>query len=337
MLYFISLRFLNKIGKYLLGFIKLNLFKILRKMLLKHNLIDVAFYEKITKKYLILKILLYPAILFNRWLCRKKDLWQMEIIDNLVAMQVGESILKLDEADGVFAVNKNSDLFMRLIREKHYEPHLMAFCKKHLDQSKDVIDVGANIGFYTVMLAKNIGNQRILAIEPTKGALRLLRKNIELNNVGDKVEVFDGVVSDFNGSVQIKTISGKEEFSSIGEMSHPSISDLKWENEEVKSIKLDDLVEQKSINPGFIKIDVEGSEHLVFTGAKNILSNFRPIILSELNDIMLKKNGSSAKEVIDLIESFNYNVYDATDFSTLPGSKDFGDIVCFPKEIVIDM
>jgi hypothetical protein len=77
---------------------------------------------------------------------------------------------------------------------------------------------------------------------------------------------------------------------------------------------------------------VEGAENLVFAGANELLSKKRPVILSEMCDFLLKKNGSSAKETIDLIKKHEYDVINPIDPAIEPGSQDFGDVLCFPKE-----
>jgi FkbM family methyltransferase len=298
---------------------------------------DIDQLRELTNKNPILKAALYPAVVTGRSFLKKKYSWQKEIINNLGEMLVGDPVIKVDEFKGVFAVDPCSDLFSRILIQKYYEPKLVKFCTRYLDPNRDVIDVGANVGFYTVMFAKSIAQRKVLSIEPTKNALQRLRKNIELNGVIDKVDVFEGVASNRNGTVEIKTIKGKEEYSSLGEMEHPSIANEKWVSEKVISTTLDELVERKSLDPGFLKIDVEGAEHLVFQGAQKILGEKRPIILSEMSEFLLRKNGSSAKEVIDLIKAHEYDLFDPLDLSTQPEAKDFGDILCFPKEMKVRM
>ena len=288
--------------------------------------------KKIATKYPILRAVLYPVIAARRLLQKKNNLLLKEVTNNLSEILIGDPIIRVDEFEGVFAVDIRSDLFSRIVLNRHYEPQLAQLCRRYLDKNRDAIDVGANIGFYTVMFAKNLAQQKVLSIEPAKSTLQRLQRNVALNGVMHKVEVFEGVASNRNGAVEIKTIKGKEEYSSLGAMDHPSITKEKWALEEVMGATLDELVKQKSLDPGFLKVDVEGVEHLVFTGAKKVLSEKRPVILSELSDFLLKRNGSSAREVIDLIKSHGYDVFDPINPSIQPGAKDFGDILCVPQE-----
>jgi FkbM family methyltransferase len=291
--------------------------------------------KRISNKHPIIMAALHPAIIAKRSLLKNKYRLQQKVIDNLVEILIGDPVIRVDEFNGIFAIDPNSNIFSRVILLKCYEPQLVKFCMRYLDTNRDVIDVGANIGFYTVMFAKNIAQKKVLSIEPTRNAIQRLRRNIELNGVIDKVDVFEGVASNRNGIVEIKTIKGKEEYSSLGEMNHPNIANNKWTSEEVMSATLDELIEKKSIDPGFLKVDVEGAEHLVFEGAKKVLGEKRPIILSELSDFLLRGNGSSAIEVINFIKEYEYDLFDTNNPSIQPGSKDSGDILCFPKEMKV--
>lgn len=276
-----------------------------------------------------------PLLRLRRLIIEKKYLRERAVVNTISGMLIGDPIIWVKEFNGKFYVDITGDLFFRLVTEKEYEPKLVKLCLKYIDKDKDIIDIGANIGFFTVLFANTVKKGKVLSVEPTKKALSRLNKNIELNNVKDKVDIFEGVASNNNENIEIKIIEGKEEYSSIGNITHPSVVNQQWKTEKVKSIRLDELVHEKSLNPGFIKIDVEGAEHLVFQGAQKVLKTHRPIILSELNDYLLKKNGSSSKAVIDFITSCDYDIYDPINPSINPGQMDFGDIVCFPKELKI--
>jgi FkbM family methyltransferase len=283
----------------------------------------------------LLRGLLYPAVMTKRVLLHSKYTCQKEIIDNLKELILGDPVIRVEEFKGVFEVDAYSDLFFRIIADKNYEPKLANLCLKYLNPNRDVLDVGANVGFYTVMFAKMVARKKVLSIEPTVNALKHLRKNIELNGVKNKVEIFEGVASNKNDVVQIKTVKGKEEYSSLGVMEHPSISGEKWIFEEVMSMTIDKLIEEKNLDPGFLKIDVEGAEHLVLEGARKLLMDQRPVILSELSDFLLRKNGSSAKAVTTLIAEYDYDIFDPCTPSGSFKIKDFGNILCFPREMKI--
>jgi len=284
-------------------------------------------------KYSFVRIVLYPVVFVRRYILKSIQNIKMSVVDNLGKLLCEDPLLNIEGFNGDFVIDKHSHIFKRLVLEGEYEPKLIKYCEMLIDKDRDVIDVGANVGFFTVLFAKSINeNQKVLSIEPTSRALKRLRKNIAINKIHDKVILFEGVASNVKGNVEIKTIPGKEEYSSLGSMSHNAITDEEYVLEDVKSLTIDSLVDINEIDPGFIKIDVEGAEHLVFEGAKNVIKKYRPIILSELSDFLLKKNGASSTEVINLIRQFNYTIIDPMHPSASLDTNILGDILCIPNE-----
>jgi len=296
------------------------------------DLLDKSSLKELIKKNQILKRTLHPISVARKMFFRKKREAQYEIINNLKDILAGDPLIKVDEFQGIFLLDCRSDLFKRLVLYKCYEPELVQCCKDLIDKNRDTIDIGANVGFFTVLFAKTLNNRKVLSIEPTNLALSRLYKNILLNQVQEKVIVFEGAASNSIGEVQIKTIEGKEEFSSLGAMMHPSIATEKnYSLEKVKASTIDDLIQRYSIDPGFIKIDVEGVEHLVFAGAKNTLLNNKPIILSELSDYLLRENGSSAKDVVNFIKECGYDVINPLSPNVPLVFEEVKNILCLPK------
>lgn len=260
----------------------------------------------------VLNFLLNPVVSERRKRLRKDFEPKLQVYNLLSEILVHDPILHLEEFNGDFLIDKRSTLFRRVITRSCYEPKLVQLALKYVDQSRDVIDVGANIGFYTILLAKHVNeNVRLLSIEPTPNAIAILKKNLELNKVLEKVIVFEGVVSDKTDIVNISVVPGKEEYSSIGSMSHDSIISENYINIEVKSATLDSLIELHGLNPGFVKIDVEGVENLVLNGSSRLLEKYRPVILTEVSDNLLLKNGFSAQELFEQISFYEYKIIDA--------------------------
>jgi len=285
--------------------------------------------RSLVQRYPFLRKLLYPVI----FLRRLKYTYQEKVYQHLCELLIEDPVIKVPEFQGVFIIDCRTDIFKRLLINKDYESSLVNLVIKHLDKNRDAIDVGANIGFYTVLFAKILSGRKVLAIEPSKNSLQRLYKNLANNNVMDKVIVFEGAVSDYVGIGEIKTLDGKEEYSTLGQWKHPAIKDEGFVVHKVEVSTIDNLVDRYSLEPGFIKIDVEGMEHLVLKGARATLENYRPIVLSELSDFLLKHNGSSSVEVINFFKSLDYIVIDAETPDVKPELKPFTNILCIPKEV----
>ena len=277
----------------------------------------------------VLDALRYPVLKLKQW--ARTD--TTSALDNLAALLVCDPVIRIEEFNGIFRVDPRSDLFRRLIVEGVYEPTLVHALVKYLDPCRDFIDVGANVGFYTVLLAQLLPKAKVLAVEPTNKAYERLVDNVRMNRVEGNVILFKGVVSDAVGAREIKVVPGREEYSSLGEMCHPKIAQAEFVVEQVLSSTIDKLVDTYGLNPGLLKVDVEGYEHYVFQGAKATLASKRPVVLSELSDPLLRKNGSSSQEVVRFITSLNYKIYDPLAPGVSPSARAFGDIICVPAEV----
>lgn len=131
----------------------------------------------------------------------------------------------------------------------------MAFVLHVLRPGDLFVDVGANIGSYTV-LASAVCGARSIAIEPDPGTVQSLKRNVEVNGIGDRVTVIETAVGAEAGAVRFTV--GKDTTNRVtGEADEPT--------REVKVCTLDDILANK--DPLLIKMDVEGYEPQVVGGA----------------------------------------------------------------------
>src|SRR3546814_9162768 len=96
-------------------------------------------------------------------------------------------------------MSPKSHLFRRLFINGEYEPELAKLFLKYLDPSRDVIDIGANIGFFSVLAGRRLSTGRVLSVEPTDAAFARLSRNVQLNGVSDRAILHQGLISDTHG------------------------------------------------------------------------------------------------------------------------------------------
>ena len=262
---------------------------------------------------------------------RRRVATYTEVLASLSKVLADDPVVRLDEFRGNFVIGAESDLFRRIVYRQAYETGLARLVADRVDHSRDVIDVGANIGFYSVLFAKLIhGDRRVLAVEPVPDALSRLRRNLSRNGVSEKVVVVEGIATDCAGKSFMNVIPGKEEYSSSGALVHPSALRLDHHQLEVNAFTLDELVGKFELNPGLIKIDVEGGEHKVINGAAETLRRFQPTLIMESSDPLLKEQGSSAASLISQCRKFGYTVLDAHDPQSPPDHKQYTELLCIP-------
>ncbi len=285
------------------------------------------------------KFALSPAIATRRMYSRHVRAIQQACYDHLRVRLSEDPVMEIGECDGTFAMDVRSDIFKRLVFNGEYEPDLMRLCRSLIDPQRDAIDVGANLGFFTVLFSKILApsGRRVVCVEPTPNALRRLHANIQRNGVADTATVFEGVVSSAPGMVELTVIVGKEEYSCLSGGKHPRITGVEGvefavEQRQTPATTVDLLVAENGLDPGFIKVDVEGAELMVFQGAEATLAKSRPIVLSELCEPLLAKAGATIAEVIEVFQRHDYAVLDPSDLgSTAPRFVE-EEMLCIPRE-----
>jgi FkbM family methyltransferase len=264
------------------------------------------------KRSPLLRMLFWPYILVKRVFIRKGYERFYRRYDDMLRLVKSESLeIEVKEFEGVFAIGKESLLAKFILKEGGFEPKVAALAKEHLNPSKDVVDIGANVGFFSVLLGKHLElGRRVLAVEPTPGALKRLRWNLVHNDVSN-VLVHEGVAGNSRDPVSFNVVVGREEYSSMKSISHAHALQFATQSITVPCAKVDDLVAQYALEPGFLKVDVEGAEWEVFQGAVQTLQRFRPVIITELDDGLLRGFGSSFAQVRAFLEEHGYVLFDS--------------------------
>jgi FkbM family methyltransferase len=172
----------------------------------------------------------------------------------------------------------------------------------------------------------------VAAFEPSQEAFEKLLKNVAHNEVGEKVLLLPCGASNSTGSSALYHVPGRTEYSSFVPIVHPAASRDFIVSQDISTVTVDEVVSNHELRPAFLKVDVEGAEHLVIAGSRRTIQKHRPVILMEIAEQLLQSAGSSAQAVIEDIRSYDYVVIDPVKPRLQPGTRPFGDIVCFPKE-----
>jgi FkbM family methyltransferase len=148
-----------------------------------------------------------------------------------------------------------------------YEPEQTALFVKHLSPGGTLLDVGAHVGYYTLLSAQLVGPRgRVVAFEPNPTNHRFLQRHAALNGCA-QVEVVAAAVSDQNGVARFDFGTG----SGTGHLAEEGTL-------EVRTVRLDDFCAERGLRPDAVKIDVEGAELRVLHGAEATLAAARPVI-----------------------------------------------------------
>jgi len=183
-----------------------------------------------------------------------------------------------------------------------WEPEVVESIQKHVMARMTVLDLGAQSGFYSLLLSKLVGVQgKVFAFEPLPANFRILEENLRLNQI-QNVVVRREAVSDRSGEISFEF--PHEEASLVA---GPVLEGDNQGTLNVPSISLDEFVRQTHHSIQFIKMDVEGAETAVLRGAVQTLSTFHPAMIVELH-YDPPQNGLQPHPAISLLEKLGYQI-----------------------------
>jgi len=189
------------------------------------------------------------------------------------------------------------------------EPNEFLFVHTFLKPNMVMVDVGANDGFFTVVAARRVGPAgKVYAFEPSEREFQRLKTNVASNGLRN-VQPVKKAVAEARGEGVLRICEyGHEGQNTLGEFVH-QVSGLGTQPVELCS--LDDYFASPGLTRlDLIKIDAEGAEAKVLAGARGLIAKFQPVILLELLDSALRKQGSSADSVLALLREFDYQIFD---------------------------
>ena len=190
-----------------------------------------------------------------------------------------------------------------LYKRGTYETELSTYVLRHLQMPEDaiVLDIGANLGWYSLLLGRRFPNARIHAFEPEPRNLELLRENLKLNHVRN-VSVHAAAVAEQGGTMELYPYAEKN----MGRHSLLPINDQKPVS--VQVVQLDEFLVEQVVAPeqvGFVKIDVEGYEVPALRGAQKLLAAGPPI-LSEFAPKYMRRGGLEPRDYLELFAGHGY-------------------------------
>ncbi len=169
------------------------------------------------------------------------------------------------------------------------EPEVQEALAELIKPGQTVYDVGANIGFFTILCSRLVGPQgRVYAFEPIPQNLATLRHNVTLNALSN-VTIVEKALSSSTGTAEM-FVSPWSAFHSLNVEGATKQDDHGPQVGEVtvQTVTLDEFVQGEGVRaPDLVKIDVEGAELIVLGGMRETLRAVKPLLLCELHDTNL--------------------------------------------------
>ena len=218
--------------------------------------------------------------------------------DSIITKKYGHKMF-LDKIDSLYlSVNKDWG---------DYEKEIL---ENNIWEGNVVLDIGANIGFYTLIMAKLVGEKgKVYAFEADPTNFNILKKNVEVNGYKNIILVNKAIL-DCNKTIKFYVDKGNTAGNSL-------FKGNKQKYNEIESVKLEDYFpENQKID--FIKIDIEGSEGRAIKGMANLLDKNKKIkIITEFYPKLLNGVGKevdlNAEDYLKFLRKKGFKLYDIDD------------------------
>ena len=186
-----------------------------------------------------------------------------------------------------------------------YESAEVAVVKQWIKPGDTVLDIGTNIGFYSLLFCTLVGDTgKVIGFEPLSFLCQKARLSVEENRFSSICTIHNAAVADQNGTLSIRHAPQTTNFGG-GHIAPHGAPPAHHVDELVQVVRIDDQLPSTRVS--FIKIDVEGAEPMALAGAKHLLQRDRPVIIAELHNRQLSKiGGSSASQLINQLAAIGY-------------------------------
>ncbi|HYE27050.1 MAG TPA: FkbM family methyltransferase [Allosphingosinicella sp.] len=181
----------------------------------------------------------------------------------------------------MFVDSRDISLAAHLLLDGFWEPWLTQFVARTVGPRSVVADIGANVGYYTMLLADLVGpSGKVFAVEPNPDSVELLRRSVLLNGFAGRTEIVEGAAGDAAGKATLWTQDSTPGGSSV--IKPPGGIGNADAARAVPVVALDLLMAEES-RLDFVKIDAEGSEERIIAGMRGLIQRHRPKIVLEFN------------------------------------------------------
>lgn len=205
----------------------------------------------------------------------------------------------------------------------YFEYETVRAYRRLLKPGGTVIDIGANIGAHTLHLARCISPAgKVIAFEPTAYAYNKLQQNIALNPLLAGLIQAEQIMLVDSEDTQVKPqLYSSWQIHDTVASTHPKHGGRLMDTTGARNTTLDRYVaEHKPGTISLIKMDVDGHECQVLRGARELLLRDKPILLMEIMPYGLEEAGSSLDELLEILRSHGYSLYDLDGGTALPNN-----------------
>ena len=199
-------------------------------------------------------------------------------------------------------LNPTEHIQQQLFWYGYYEKELGQLLKKILKPGDVFLDLGANVGYFSLLVANNFPSVKITSFEPVTALFQFMNENISLNNIKN-ISAINTAVGEKNEEKELFVSSPDN----AGMSSFQQPENYSGKKERVKVVTIDDWFKTSGLPKiDLIKIDIEGSELAALKGMKEVLQKQKPVLMVEINPETLKMFNLKPLDIYDYLKQFNF-------------------------------
>lgn len=215
-------------------------------------------------------------------------------------------------ADKVYKKRLHDNFYMLLNPTEHiqqqlfwygyYEKELGDLMKKTVKPGDVFLDIGANIGYFSLLVANNSPSVKVISFEPVAGLFQNMNENISLNNIKN-IATVNAATGEITEEKEL-FISAPD---NLGMSSFHQPENYSGKKESVKVVAIDDWFKTSGLSKiDVIKLDVEGSELAALKGMKEVLQKQKPVLIVEVNPETLSMFNLKPSDIYDYLKQLNF-------------------------------
>ena len=218
-------------------------------------------------------------------------------------------------ADKVYIKRLHNNFYMLLNPTEHiqqqlfwygyYEKEVGDLLKKILRQKDVFIDIGANIGYFSLLSATISPSAKVISFEPVKDLFQKIKENVSINDCKNIVAI-NAAVGETNEQRELFLSTPDN----LGMSSFQQPENYAGRKENVEVIAIDDWFKTSGLTKvDLIKLDIEGSELAALKGMRSVLEEQRPVLIAEINPETLSLFGLNQSDIYNYLNQLNFDRY----------------------------
>lgn len=245
-----------------------------------------------------------------------------EIISNeqkhVQIININEKWTTCIENNHIWELDSEQYIDSQILKNGIFEPDSISWLKDIIKPGMTAFDVGANFGYYTIILNELVGEQgKVIAFEPSLFFYKRLCKHIDLNNCKQVTSLNFGL-SNIDKTLELYRSGDTACLQWYDNRTKP----ISIEKSEVKT--LDSIVEELNLESlDFIKVDIDGHEPFFIEGAEKTIKKYQPIIQMEFQELALLENNCDVESLASKLWDLGYSLYSEHSKKPLLSRTDF--------------